>query len=178
MTKSEFMGALERHLAPMSPEERTARLDYYHELFDDMQEEGMSEEEICARLGDPAAIARELLQDLPLTTLIRKLPQGDNVLQVVEQNRLARQSITTATANLLIETLDALGQIIMNHKTHIAFVDSHTKGDCGTDDLHTVVLEIVLHLVTLRIRHSCMIHTHGETVLLQFRSKRFRSLAS
>lgn len=70
MTRFEFFGALESHLAPMSPEERRARLDYYHELFDDMQEEGMSEEGVCARLGDPAAIARELLQDLPLTTLI------------------------------------------------------------------------------------------------------------
>ena len=71
MTKFEFFGALESHLSPMSPEERTARLDYYHELFDDMLEEGMSEEEVCARLGDPAEIARELLRDLPLTTLIR-----------------------------------------------------------------------------------------------------------
>ena len=71
MTRFEFFGALESCLSPMSPDERRARLDYYHELFDDMQEEGMSEAEVCARLGDPAAIARELLQDLPLSTLIR-----------------------------------------------------------------------------------------------------------
>ena len=71
MTRFEFFGALESCLSPMTPTERSARLDYYHELFDDMQEEGMSEEEVCARLGDPAAIARELLQDLPLSALIR-----------------------------------------------------------------------------------------------------------
>lgn len=71
MTKFEFFGALENHLSPMTPEERRARLDYYHELFDDMLEEGMNEAEVCARLGDPAAIARDLLQDLPLSTLIR-----------------------------------------------------------------------------------------------------------
>ncbi len=71
MTKVEFMLALERALAPMTLEERSARLDYYHEMFDDMLEEGMSEEEICAKLGSPVDIARELLQDLPLTTLIR-----------------------------------------------------------------------------------------------------------
>jgi len=71
MTKFEFFGALESYLSPMSPEERRERLDYYHELFDDMLEEGMSEEEVCAKLGDPAEVARVLLQDLPLSTLIR-----------------------------------------------------------------------------------------------------------
>ena len=71
MKKIEFMLALERALAPMTPEERSARLEYYNELFADMLDEGMTEEEICAKLGNPGDIARELLQDLPLTTLIR-----------------------------------------------------------------------------------------------------------
>ena len=35
--------------------------------------------------------------DFLLSALIRKLPQGDNVLQVVEQNRLARQTVAPTT---------------------------------------------------------------------------------
>ena len=71
MTKTEFLDKLRRCLAQMPPEELEKQLAYYEELFDDMLEDGMSEAEAAAHLGDPAEIAKELLSELPLGTLVK-----------------------------------------------------------------------------------------------------------
>ncbi len=71
MSKLEFMDALRRALSQLPPEELDKQLAYYEELFADMQEDGLSEQEAAARLGDPAQIAQELLTELPLGTLVK-----------------------------------------------------------------------------------------------------------
>ena len=71
MNKQEYLAALRRVLEQMPPEEREKQLAYYDELICDMCEDGMSEEEAAARLGDPNAVAQELLAALPLSTLVR-----------------------------------------------------------------------------------------------------------
>ena len=71
MNKQEYLGALEYALAQMPPEEREKHLAYYDELICDMCEDGMSEEEATSRLGDPNAVAQELLAALPLATLVK-----------------------------------------------------------------------------------------------------------
>ena len=74
--------------------------------------------------------------------------QRDNVTDVVEQYSLTWQSVTTATPYFLIVILDALRQIIVHHKAHIALVDAHSEGNRGTDHLNAVVDEIFLHPAT------------------------------
>ena len=71
MSKLEFMDALRRALAQLPPEELDKQLAYYDELFSDMLEDGLSEQEAAERLGDPARIAQELLTELPLGTLVK-----------------------------------------------------------------------------------------------------------
>lgn len=71
MSKLEFIRALRGALGQMPPEERETQIAYYEELIDDMCEDGMSEEEAVAHLGDPAAVAQELLSQLPLSTLVK-----------------------------------------------------------------------------------------------------------
>lgn len=71
MNKREFLDALRGALAQMPPEELEKQLAYYEELIADMCEDGMSETEAVAHLGDPAAIAEELLTALPLGTLVK-----------------------------------------------------------------------------------------------------------
>ena len=71
MSRAEFMAALRGALEQMPPEEREKQLSFYEELFDDMQEDGLTEQEAASRLGDPAQIARELLTELPLGTLVK-----------------------------------------------------------------------------------------------------------
>ena len=71
MNRQDYLGALQRALEQMPPEEREKQLAYYDELIQDMCEDGMSEEEAAARLGEPNTVAQELLAELPLSTLVK-----------------------------------------------------------------------------------------------------------
>ena len=71
MTRAEYLARLRECLALMPAEEREAQLAYYEELFDDMLEDGMSEAEVCERLGAPEDVAAELLAEIPMTTLVK-----------------------------------------------------------------------------------------------------------
>lgn len=71
MNKQEYLEALRRALQQMPPEEREKQLAYYDELISDMCEDGMSEKEATAKLGDASAVAAELLTALPLGTLVK-----------------------------------------------------------------------------------------------------------
>ena len=70
MTKADFLQLLERALMQLPEEERQRNLEYYSELLDDMMEEGMTEAEATARLGSPAQIAQNILQEMPLSKLV------------------------------------------------------------------------------------------------------------
>ena len=86
MNKAEFMDALRRALSQLPPEELDKQLAYYEELFADMQEDGLSEQEAAAKLGDPSQVAQELLMELPLGTLVKtrvKSAGGVSALNVV-----------------------------------------------------------------------------------------------
>ena len=71
MNKQEYLEKLRRALAQMPPEELEKQLAYYDELFSDMCEDGMTEAEAAARLGEPDAVAQELLAALPLGALVK-----------------------------------------------------------------------------------------------------------
>ena len=53
MTKLEYLQRLRAALAPLPAEEREKQLAYYEELFDDMLEDGIGEEEASSHLGAP-----------------------------------------------------------------------------------------------------------------------------
>nr|AHF25199.1 putative secreted protein [uncultured bacterium Contig1578] len=61
MNKSEFLDRLNHCLAALPAQEKARLNDYYAEMIDDRVENGMSEEEAVAALGDPVALAGELL---------------------------------------------------------------------------------------------------------------------
>lgn len=84
MNKQEYLSALEYALEQMPPEEREKQLAYYDELICDMCEDGMSEEEATARLGDPNAVAQDLLAALPLSTLVKtRISSGGSLSPLV-----------------------------------------------------------------------------------------------
>ena len=70
MTKLEFLGRLEAGLSQLPEGERRRQLEYFEEMLDDRIEDGMGEEEAVASLGDPARVAAEILQDMPLPKLM------------------------------------------------------------------------------------------------------------
>ena len=64
MSRAEFLRLLRWRLAQMPQSEIEKNVAYYDEMFSDMIEDGMTEEEAAARLGDPEEIAKELLRDM------------------------------------------------------------------------------------------------------------------
>ena len=72
MTKSEFLEKLKSGLHGLPDKELQSSLEYYGEMIDERIESGLSEEEAISQLGDPETVAREILLDLPLPTLIKQ----------------------------------------------------------------------------------------------------------
>ena len=69
MTKSEFLAELKERLTGVSEADLNRSLDYYTEMIEDRMEDGLSEEEAVKDVGTPAAIAEEILKEMPLDTL-------------------------------------------------------------------------------------------------------------
>lgn len=63
MNKEEFLSAFGRALDSLGVPDQKAHLAFYEELFSDMSEEGFSEGEISARLGDPWKLAEALFHE-------------------------------------------------------------------------------------------------------------------
>ena len=57
MNREEYLEKLRLALAQMPAEEKERQIAYYDELISDMCEDGMSETEATAKLGDPAKVA-------------------------------------------------------------------------------------------------------------------------
>lgn len=86
MTMNEYLSALAAGLSQLPEEERKKQIGYYEELFADMREEGLSDEEIAEKLGNPKKAAEEILAEMPLPLLIKsrvKPKKGWNVLTVI-----------------------------------------------------------------------------------------------
>ena len=62
MNKALFLRTLGERLSGLPEIDIARSLDYWEEMIDDRTEDGMSEEEAVAAMGDPEAIAREILQ--------------------------------------------------------------------------------------------------------------------
>ncbi len=71
MTKAQFMAQLGARIAHLPQEDVVRSLEYYNEMIEDRIEEGLCEQEAVAAMGDPDAIAREILTAMSLPHLIR-----------------------------------------------------------------------------------------------------------
>lgn len=91
MTKLEFINALRAREALFGlPEEDIAQsLSFYEELIDDRMEEGMSEEEAVAEIGDPKEIAAQILSEIPLPKLVKQRMKPKHRLRAWEITLLA-----------------------------------------------------------------------------------------
>jgi len=107
MTKNEFMNALRSREELFGlPEEDIARsLSFYEELINDRMEEGMSEEEAVADVGNPKEIAAQILSEIPLSKLVKKKMKPSRRLRAWEIVLLALGSpiwLTLLIAALVI----------------------------------------------------------------------------
>lgn len=65
MNKEAFLAALREQLSSLSEQDAKESLDYYREIIDDRMEEGLSEEEAVAAVGNVHDIARQILSAVP-----------------------------------------------------------------------------------------------------------------
>jgi len=63
MNKQAFIKSLRKKLSPMPRHEREEQLTFYSEMIDDRMEEGLSEEEAVAAIGNIDDIASQILTD-------------------------------------------------------------------------------------------------------------------
>ena len=79
MTKREFLDMLNNLTSRLSESERDRLLEYYSEIIDDRMEEGLSEAEAVAALGDPAALTRDFADPAAEGVAPEVQPAGESV---------------------------------------------------------------------------------------------------
>ena len=93
------------------------------------------------RFGIGSRLCQQLAPDILFGNgfAFHKLLEFLEVFIAIESNTLALSSITSGTSCLLIIAFQTLGDIIMNHETHIGLVNTHTKGYSGHDDINILL---------------------------------------
>jgi uncharacterized membrane protein len=72
MKKDEFIARLRNNLSGLPKEEREDRVSFYSEMIDDKVADGYPEEEVIEDLGTPEEVAKEIIGDTPLRTIIKE----------------------------------------------------------------------------------------------------------
>ena len=71
MTKQIFLSSLEEQLKGLPKDDAAERINFYSEMIDDRIEDGLTEAEAVEEMGSVEDIARQTLEDIPLTKLIK-----------------------------------------------------------------------------------------------------------
>jgi uncharacterized membrane protein len=84
MNKAQFLGNLQAALSRLPQSEIEQSLAYYVEMIDDRIEEGMSEEDAVAQLGDIWTIANQIISETPfIPRTVAKAKTGSKTLNIV-----------------------------------------------------------------------------------------------
>jgi len=79
MTGHEFLSQLESRLSDLPKAQTESFLAFYRESIADRVEEGLTEEDAVAQLGDLDTIEREIRLEMPLGTLVKSKVQAESV---------------------------------------------------------------------------------------------------
>ena len=142
-TKRQFLDNMERLLAGLPESERARLISYLSEAIDDRVEEGVSEEEAVAALGDPEALARELLEGCDAPP--RQDDSGERI--VVNAHSLA-ETVTRLTADVFGGVKDAVNGEAANTP------DGEAAGDGALDIASLDELRIKLISADLCVHHA------------------------
>lgn len=83
MTKKEFLAKLKRKLLKLPRKELTERVGFYNEIIDDKIEDGFSEEDAVADVGDVEQIAEQILKEKGLDTSSVKKASGAQIALLI-----------------------------------------------------------------------------------------------
>ncbi|MBQ7624069.1 MAG: DUF1700 domain-containing protein [Clostridia bacterium] len=70
MNKTEFSAGLRKALSGLPQDDIEERVLFYEEMIDDKTEEGATEEEAVASLGNVNDVASQIISDIPLSKLV------------------------------------------------------------------------------------------------------------
>lgn len=71
MNKEDFLDELAKRLSGLPQEDIDERIAFYREMIYARMEEGLSEEEAIASIGSVDEVARKIMAEYPLTTLVK-----------------------------------------------------------------------------------------------------------
>jgi uncharacterized membrane protein len=84
MNKAQFLGNLQAALGRLPQSEIDQSLAFYAEMIDDRVEDGMSEEDAVAQLGDIQTIVNQIFSETPLIPrTVAKADTGSKTLNIV-----------------------------------------------------------------------------------------------
>lgn len=84
MNKQEFLATIQQGISMLSQNDINKSLEYYSEMIDDYIEDGMSEEEAVAAMGNPYDIVNQILMNTPLPKLVQSKAKPSKKLRVWE----------------------------------------------------------------------------------------------
>lgn len=72
MNKQTFINSLRAKLSGLPKRDVEERLAFYNEIIDDKIEEGLTEEEAVENIGTVEEIATQIMEEIPLATLVKE----------------------------------------------------------------------------------------------------------
>jgi len=109
-------------------------MDYYSEMIDDRVEDGLSEEEAVADMGSPDAAVEQILEDMPLTKLVKEKIKPKHELKAWEVVLIVLGSpvwiplLITALVLLLTLWIVAFALLISFYAVVLSFVAAGIGG--------------------------------------------------
>ena len=84
MNKQEFLAELRKGLSGLPQGDIEERLSFYSEMIDDRMEEGLSESEAVAAIGSVSEVVAQILEEIPLTKLVKEKVKPSRTLKAWE----------------------------------------------------------------------------------------------
>lgn len=84
MNKQEFLKKLQANLMGLPEKEILDSLSFYNEMIDDRTEEGLSEEDAVRDIGPAEEIAKQIMAETPLITIVKEKIKPKRKIQTWE----------------------------------------------------------------------------------------------
>ena len=128
MNKQEYLESIRSRISAMPADDVNRFMDYYSEMIDDRVEDGLSEEEAVADMGSPDAAVEQILEDMPLTKLVKEKIKPKHELKAWEVVLIVLGSpvwiplLMTAAVLLLTLWIVAFALLISFYAVVLSFV--------------------------------------------------------
>lgn len=134
MNKQEYLEAIRSRISAMPADDVNRFMDYYSEMIDDRVEDGLSEEEAVADMGSPEAAVEQILEEMPLTKLVKEKIKPKHELKAWEVILIVLGSpvwiplLITAAVLLLTLWIVAFALLISFYAVVLSFVAAGIGG--------------------------------------------------